>query len=389
MSRAGGNESGPDSGSTGTMRNVRWVGAAGAALVLSACISVPPVPPRTAEPRPASAAPPEPAAAPAADRHADAFDAEWAKLTAELDREGLTSASAGNHKYRVWTFRSRLPKGHPLHAVVAARAEAIDRVIADYDARLFGRITAASKAFASGDPRPMAEAVVFMMQTSFDEPSAGAAPPPVSLRLGDAAVVAQPVSVVAYVLLDAMDDLLAGRDRGPTGVGPLDPTGLGSWPRRDALSTLLATALGRRLYVSEARVDKKALASLLTALWTAPDAPFLGVPAREVYAGSRELVRDAARVYAALRDGPGKAAALKEYKAALARHVAPMQSFYRSFAEAHGLAAAAAPVNAGDLTYYTGFWLRRMADGTDADLYKFVTKVLAAYDPEFTIAPAR
>jgi len=293
-------------------------------------------------------------------------------------------ATVWDQSTRIFYFSKKVPADHHLRAAVDARARIIKTVEEAVAAEAERRYVAAEKAFASGDVRAIAEASVFGLD-AFSPPRDAdpSAPGATTLRLGDLAVPVLPpgggvegLMAVVSSLIDRYDHDLSARMEAAHTYGP--------WPYREALSTFLTPRLGGRLYGAEAHVDKKALKKLLAAVWTAPDSLFLGVAARAVYALHRDACRTAAVVYVALRDTVGKPAALAAYKAALARDGGrKMYEAYHDLASAHGILAAAAPASSHEVEYLTGFWVRRMADGTDGDLFAFLTKVLKAYDPDF------
>jgi hypothetical protein len=357
------------------MRTHRLVGLAVLALGLSAL--APATSPRADEKRPAAKPPVDP------------LVAEWAKLKAALDAEPLTEATAPAQASRLEEFLGRLPAGHSLRKVVEERATRTRRVATALASKR-SRLDAAMKGFESGDLRAMAEATVFFLESYFVELYGEAdVPDAIELRLDAASVRAKPRPLGIDSLVDRILVLVFHHDydaHPDEKVAELHASG--AWPRRGALAKFLEPRLGGRLYAADGRVDKKALKKLLDGVWIEPDAPLAGLPAREIYALHRGECRAAALVYVALRDGVGKGAALKKYKAALARDAHAMGKFYRDLAGAPGIAGAAT-AETKDPTYLTGFWLRRMADGTDAELFAFLSKVLKAYDPEFHVGATR
>ncbi len=128
------------------------------------------------------------------------------------------------------------------------------------------------------------------------------------------------------------------------------------------LNKLVRVRLGKPLYISEARLDPKALQIIVNRfLALSPDTPLYDD--RRTLAEVYQQLSAAAPEYIQAREAltrHGDKKALEAYRRALKRHPDDMISFYETFTRKRlELDSFIAP----DLV---GFWLRRMNDGTDS-----------------------
>ena len=153
--------------------------------------------------------------------------------------------------------------------------------------------------------------------------------------------------------------------------------------RRALVNRLLRQHIGGDLLPvdSPGTVDKARLKALIDAMRLAPTDTVLGHKAADVYRLAQPMLADHALNYVALRDRVGRTKALAAYKAALAAEETTwegdMGRFYERFTKENKLP----PSDWYGADVITGFWMRRMADGTDAMIYKALRDTAQRFDP--------
>ncbi|MFT7624379.1 MAG: hypothetical protein ACI9WU_003566 [Myxococcota bacterium] len=120
-----------------------------------------------------------------------------------------------------------------------------------------------------------------------------------------------------------------------------------------------------------------------------PDTMIAGTTARAVYRLFRKPIREYALVYGALLRTPGKAKSVRAWRKHVRKHANPdthynqkMLAFYTDFANKHAVGKTAGLGHRWDMRVIAGFWIRRMADGTDKILWNVLTERLQTFDPE-------
>ncbi len=221
-------------------------------------------------------------------------------------------------------------------------------------------------------------------------PTEGAATSPVTLQGRGAAVTKTPelalgMGTVRY----ALEDLI--QEGAPELVDP-------ETRRSDALrlasaaNKLLTPLLGGTLFDSKrpGALRPKAVKRLMALAKTiGPDTKLAGTTAAEVYTLYRRPIREYAAVYKALLDKPGRRRIVRAYRKAVKQFANPdlvyndkMLEFYSRFAHTHGVGDAAGLGRRWDIAIIAGFWMRRMADGTDKMLWSTLQDRLSAFDPK-------
>ena len=154
-------------------------------------------------------------------------------------------------------------------------------------------------------------------------------------------------------------------------------------------NSLLRVTLGGDLFDMEnpGRVNKETLKVFLDRIYMPPKSQLLGTSTTELYKLYRQPIEEYARVYRAMRK-VGKRRVVRAYRKALKQHADPSQhyneamlGFYRTFTKSNNIAKRSGLMHRWDLSIMSGFWMRRMADGTDRMLWDFTLKVLKDYDP--------
>ena len=66
-----------------------------------------------------------------------------------------------------------------------------------------------------------------------------------------------------------------------------------------------------------------------------------------------------------------------------------MMEWYYAWPKEHGIREKAGLGDRRGMYLMSGFWMRRMHDGTDGICFKYLTKILRAYDKSFAGAHLR
>ena len=310
----------------------------------------------------------------------DPLELEYEELLAEI--EGAIPFTKVN---KLNMFIGKLPSKHPVRVrATKALADAHAEAEAERAARKEARETRNAALKTTTEGRKVDTVFAAALYTwaslfgSYDGDDG------VALKLADdVEITAGPRTVDAGDLYAGLADMVFA-------VAPeLSDRSLGyPWSSSNAMGKFLKGTLKAPLYASDGKLNKKAVKSLLAKASIKPDAEILGAKAGDIYNLYASGPRHHAAVYAAIIGKVGKPKALKEYKAALAEAPKAMPAFYRRFTKDHGIVGDDAPEDLkarGDVHQIVGFWLRRMADGTDTMLSVHLNKVLKEYDPDFAL----
>lgn len=152
-----------------------------------------------------------------------------------------------------------------------------------------------------------------------------------------------------------------------------------------AVNGLSNKLLKVNVYKKPAELDKKGVEAWLKALAITPKTPILGTSAQAIYTAYRPVLKSLAGMHQAMLKAQKRPQILKDYKGALAK--APksddmaMIKFYDSYASQHQLVSAAQITERPYQAYIlTGFWMRRMADGTEATLAASLQQLIKDFD---------
>jgi hypothetical protein len=129
------------------------------------------------------------------------------------------------------------------------------------------------------------------------------------------------------------------------------------------------------------RYDPRLVRRALAESWIEPDADLLGAKAGEVFAPFRELARQYAKVYLVLKREGGRYRFKRAYLLALKSRPDKMTTFYRKYLADRRIDLKARTLNRTGNYVAVGFWMRRMIDGTDGVVFRFLDRLLRAYDP--------
>ncbi len=159
------------------------------------------------------------------------------------------------------------------------------------------------------------------------------------------------------------------------------------------INTLLRKRLGGDLFSTQkpGALDPKAVQTMLQQFDLTPQSPFLGTTAAEVYEKYKAPVRQYALIHDAMTRYIGRKKVRKSYEEAAAKHADgkggtkyEMVDFYRTYAQENQIASRAGIRDDIWSTYVpVGFWMRRIADGSEPALATFLEKNLKTFDPEF------
>lgn len=136
-----------------------------------------------------------------------------------------------------------------------------------------------------------------------------------------------------------------------------------------------------QLFKDDANLDGAALQKLIDAFWVGPQDTVLGISGATLYQVFRPVVHEYAHVLKALKamgDAP-----TTEFKAELATagdDPKVMPTFYKRFVNMNDIAGKSGLEKSSRLAIASGFWMRRMADGTAPVLEDALRKTLDAYD---------
>jgi hypothetical protein len=180
---------------------------------------------------------------------------------------------------------------------------------------------------------------------------------------------------------------------------------------RGCLNAYLSPLAGGVLFLSDGRVDARRLETLLGKIDIQPETPMLGTTAQLVFKHSGQTFVDYAYIYKHMVETYGRDRLKKDYLAARKQHGKPgddtdyndpMMQWYYKYAEQFDqkigsnfyLDPAASDLEQGvrsegivahrshQLYVPVGFWLRRIADGSDQALYAFMTEQIRRHEPE-------
>ena len=157
--------------------------------------------------------------------------------------------------------------------------------------------------------------------------------------------------------------------------------------KNELISKLFLPITKKPLLSAEGKADSEALSTLIDAMRISGDDKILGLDAPVVYKALRPSIKDLALGLKAIK-AMGKDEALKQYQAALKEHGQgepgqvnrEMIKFYKLFPNLNELPQKVGVVASRRFSTVTGFWLRRMADGTDKILEKELMKFIESYD---------
>lgn len=149
----------------------------------------------------------------------------------------------------------------------------------------------------------------------------------------------------------------------------------------EAINVLLRRHAGGGLFAAAGRLNRASTRRLLRAFEKNLEDEFLGVPLDQAYPVFAYRLRKYAAVYRALKQ-VGLAQAKQAYRAAVKKDSSAMLGFYESWAKAHDIQELAGLEYDWDARNPTGFWMRRMADGTDRMLFATLQRVLKRIAPD-------
>lgn len=159
----------------------------------------------------------------------------------------------------------------------------------------------------------------------------------------------------------------------------------GSECQAKRVNALLNPITQKDLLTADGVADAEALQKILDALAIEPTDKILGVDAAALYPVIKPSVEANARIYAVMKS-LGKEKVVAEFEAAKKANPEPasgknqgMLKFYRSFDGDHDITGTA-NVRISQSHINVGFWVRRMADGTDTLLEKFLMAHLQKFD---------
>ncbi len=171
--------------------------------------------------------------------------------------------------------------------------------------------------------------------------------------------------------------------------GMIGPRSAAGWAnrQRDMANVLLYDRLGGDLFDLEnpGHFRRPQLDKLLSGLLPKPKQKLWGTTARAAYPVFQPVVREYAACHKVLTQNGGRDRLLAEaasYEAANPQR--NMAAFYDRYAKKARLAQSVSLRRSWTDGFITGFWLRRMRDGTDDVIAAYLHKVLASYDPKFS-----
>lgn len=139
---------------------------------------------------------------------------------------------------------------------------------------------------------------------------------------------------------------------------------------------------GGLLFKEDGSLDAEMLKTLIGKVQFGASDKVLGIPAPAVYASFKPTLREYALVYRTLKKiGPDVVKA--EFKAALADagdDKEAMSMFYRRFVNTNDVVALSGLTKSNRHAVSTGFWMRRMADGTLPIVEETLKKMLVEFD---------
>lgn len=152
-----------------------------------------------------------------------------------------------------------------------------------------------------------------------------------------------------------------------------------------AVNGLSKKLLKVNVYKRSAELDKKGVDAWLKAITISPQTPILGSSAQAIYTAYRPILKSLAGMHQAMLKAQKRAQILKDYKGALAKvskaDESAMIKFYDNYTGSHQLVASAQITERPYQAYIlTGFWMRRMADGTDAALASSLKQLIKDFD---------
>lgn len=318
-------------------------------------------------------------------------DVEWRELDALLQDPQLSGADALT---KLRAFKAKHGTDHP-NASALERRMSMARSKARSEAWRAQRAAekaaepALAERFLKGSVPDLGAEVLYRALKWSDRAEAGPNYKPATLTLidGVAKTYEQPHRLGLGAMrshLESLSDRRAPKDAvaKPRVVNGVEIQG-------NAINAALKTRLKGNLFASDApaKLNLKVLKKLLDAAWIAPDDALLGVTARDVYRVVQPGVTALAMIYKVMRDDLGKPKVLKAYRKALKDHPdkgkaynRDMMAFYRAFPKTHGIAEKAGVGDYYGAYVMSGFWMRRMHDGTDTLLASFMRRGLKTYD---------
>lgn len=134
------------------------------------------------------------------------------------------------------------------------------------------------------------------------------------------------------------------------------------------------------VFKGDGALDPKALKNTIDALYIKPDASLLGVQAKDVYPVVRPIVYEWVMTHKAIRT-LGKDEVLAEFEAEKAKGES-LVPFYKDFATKKNLGMLAGLDSNRSHFALAGFWMRRLADGSEPVLDAALKIMLKDYDQE-------
>lgn len=232
---------------------------------------------------------------------------------------------------------------------------------------------------------PLAELLLFDLARWSEDTSAPPLPSQALQRRGAAQTLTRPLALGPGAARAAL--LTLARTNAPEHVNNDHRRPL---PQVASLTfnALLRDRLGGDLFDPDAlhALRKDVLTKLLSLADLAPDAPFLGVKAVEVYPLIERSLKDLVKIADAI--AARRAEAESSWRRALASNPdregeevnEGMMSFYRAWPSEAGLSDAPELSAMPSLSPLAGFWLRRLGDGTFDLLRDFLHRKLAQFD---------
>lgn len=160
------------------------------------------------------------------------------------------------------------------------------------------------------------------------------------------------------------------------------PNVCGTECRIPIYNTVARGLAGGDVFKEAGVIDPQALKKLLDALYVEPDKSLLGATAKDIYPLLRPIVYEFVMTQRAIRV-LGKVKAMEEYKAALAQTETDkraMLNFYKTYATENNLGMLAGLEANRSHSQIAGFWLRRLADGSEPVFDVFFKTMLKDYD---------
>ena len=227
----------------------------------------------------------------------------------------------------------------------------------------------------------MDHAQQLLFELTHDHPYAAAEQAPAAaLRLvapaGQTLTSPQPV----YFGLGLMRQSLVSASRGYAPDALKSCQGDGQACDVQLINAMTTKLVGAPLYKAPGVFDPKGVAAILAQTSIVAEGTLLGQPTLKVMAHYKADLEALARTHHALTKARPAGALLKEYKAAAASGQ-DLIELYRGMTDRYGIAATSGLKNQPYQAYtLVGFWVRRMADGTEPQLVEALKRQVQLVD---------